>query len=846
MPKKSKEKKEKNPVKANKEKLVILDAHAILHRAYHALPDFVSSKGEPTGALFGLVTMIFSLIKELKPDYIVAAFDLPKPTYRHEAYADYKAGRRETDNDLKKQFNRAKDLLKIFNIPIYEQEGFEADDILGTIVEQTKNQKELQIFIASGDMDTLQLVSGKKVQVYTLKKGIKDTVIYDEGKVVERFGFKPKLVIDYKGLRGDPSDNIIGVAGIGEKTATNLILHFGTIENIYKKLAKIKIEDEKMSGPVFDEFKEAGVKERIIKLLIDNQEEALFSKMLATIRLDAPVDFKLPKQKWYNAMQPDPIKVFFRELDFRTLISRFDNLLADFGVNSKIDGADVFSKDSNIENKNTADIQNGDQDGSNNVQIKSNVDEQDFKEVSLALWILDSNVTNPTLEDIFAYTSQNESRDFQKSKEIIFDELKKKKLEFIFEKIEKPLMSVIERMEKNGVLINLEELKKLSDEYHGELEEIQKQIYTMADQEFNLNSTKQLSEVLFEKMNLRYKGMRKTSTGKYSTKEEILVKLKDEGNKIAELILEYRELQKLLSTYIDNFPEFCGKDGRIHANFSQTGTTTGRLSSNDPNLQNIPVGSVRGRKIRKAFICEKGNTLISFDYSQVELRIAAFLSGDEKLISAFKNNLDIHTAVASEVFDVSPEEVTKEQRRKAKVINFGILYGMGVSALQKNLGTDRKTAQSFYNKYFEKYSGVADYVDRIKKEAAMNKYTTTLFGRRRYFEGFNSPLPFIRAQAERMAINAPIQGTQADLIKLAMVEIDNYLQKQKIGDQVKLILQIHDEVIYEIPAGVLKDSEINLEKEIKKIMENILNPEQTKGVPILVESNIGESWGDLK
>ncbi len=831
----------KKQAKKVNEKLVILDAHAILHRAYHALPDFVSSKGEPTGALFGLVTMIFSLIKELKPDYIVAAFDLPKPTYRHEAYADYKAGRRETDNDLKKQFNRAKDLLKIFNIPIYEKEGFEADDILGTIVEQTKNQKELQIFIASGDMDTLQLVTGKKVQVYTLKKGIKDTIIYDEKKVIERFGFKPKLVIDYKGLRGDPSDNIIGIAGVGEKTATNLIVNFGTIEKIYKKLEKIKIEDEKFTGQVFEEFKKAGIKERIIRLLIDNQEEALFSKMLATIRLDAPVDFKLPKQKWYQAMQPDPIKEFFRELDFRTLISRFDNLLGDFGVNSKTDNWDEFtdSKNGGL----------GEENGMDNLKYEPkqiNVSNQELKEASLALWVLDSNVTNPTLEDIFAYTSQNESRDFKKSKEVIFNELKNKKLEFIYEKIEKPLMTVIEKMEGNGVLIDLKELKKLSKDYHAELEIIQKQIYKIAGEELNLNSPKQLSEVLFEKMELKYKGMRKTSTGKYSTKEEILVKLKDEGHKIAELILEYRELQKLLSTYIDNFPEFCGKDSRIHANFSQTGTTTGRLSSNDPNLQNIPVGSVRGRKIRKAFISDKENILISFDYSQVELRIAAFLSGDKKLINAFKNNLDIHTAVASEVFDVSPEDVTKEQRRKAKVINFGILYGMGVSALQKNLGTDRKTAQSFYNKYFEKYSGVAEYVDRIKKETAMNKYTTTLFGRRRYFEGFNSPLPFIRSQAERMAINAPIQGTQADLIKLAMVEIDDFLKKQKIDKKVKLILQIHDEVIYELPTKILEDKKLDLEKKIKNIMENILDKKQTKGIPILVEANIGKSWGDLK
>jgi DNA polymerase-1 len=832
------------PAKTDKKRIILLDSHAILHRAYHALPDFMSSKGEPTGALFGLATMLFSIINELKPDYIIAAFDLPKPTYRHEAYADYKAGRRETDNDLKKQFNRAREMFQAFNIPIYEKEGFEADDVLGTIVEETKNNKEIEIIIASGDMDTLQLVDKKKVQVYTLKKGIKDTILYDEKAVKERFEFDPAKLTDYKGLRGDPSDNIIGVAGIGDKTATTLIKEFGTLEKIYKKLEKVQKENkeyfeklekeeldkkDKMSGAAFEEFINKGIKERIVRLLIENREEAEFSKMLATIRRDAPIEFVIPEKTWRDSIDPQKVKDLFRELDFRTLVGRFNNVL---GIEED-SGDDDTSSDKEEE--------------------KIKLDQKEVQKVALALWVIDSNSTNPDLEDIYGFTKTKNPSEFEKAKKIIFDEIKKRGLEFVYEKIELPLISVIEEMENNGVKLDKDKLKKLSTEYHKELDKIQSEIYKMAGEEFNINSPKQMSEVLFEKMELTYKGMRKTSTGKYSTKEEVLHKLTDAGHEIAVKILEYREFQKLLSTYIDSLPNHVKEDGRLHATFSQTGTTTGRLSSNDPNLQNIPVGSDKGRKIRESFVAEKGNVLVSFDYSQIELRIAAFLSGDEKLIDAFKKGLDIHTSVAAEVFDVDPEKVEKEQRRQAKVINFGILYGMGVSALQKNLGTDRKTAQEFYNKYFESYPGVASYVDKIKKETAVKKYTETIFGRRRYFEGFNSPLPFIRAQAERMAINAPIQGSQADMIKIAMVKIDDYLKKEKLMKKAKLILQIHDEVIYEIDQKLLEETvetkhgvKSKFEADIYKIMESILTTEQTKGVPILVESVHGNNWGELK
>jgi DNA polymerase-1 len=781
--------------KNQKPKIVLLDSHAILHRAYHAMPDFSSSNGEPTGALYGIATMVFSIIKELKPDYVIAAFDLPKPTYRHEAYADYKAGRKKTDDNLIKQIIRSRDLFAAFQIPIYEKEGYEADDILGTLAKSLK--KDFDIIIASGDMDTLQLVDDDKVKVYTLKKGIKDTILYDEKAVIERFGFKPTQIPDYKGLRGDASDNIIGVAGIGEKTATDLIKNFDSIENIYKVLEKSS-----------EKFLKAGIKDRIINLLKENQEEAEFSKMLATIQCDVPIDFEIPEKSWFENINPEKIKDLFRELEFRSLLTRIDT---------------VF----------------GEASGENLLEPKeSELDQEKFEEAKIMVWLLNSSITNPNIEDIY---SISKTKNFEEAYTKLLAEIKKRELEFVFEKIEKPLIPIIQEMEKNGVTLDVQYLKKLSDEYTTDLEKIQKEIWQDTGTEFNINSPSQMAEILFEKMGLTYKGMRKTATGKFSTKEDVLQKLAEE-NPIAEKILEYRELQKLLSTYINNFPLLIKEDGRLHATFLQTGTTTGRMSSNNPNLQNIPVGSVRGQRIRKAFVAEKGKKLLALDYSQFELRIAAFLSGEQKLIEIFKKGEDVHTAVASEVFGVSLSEVTKEMRRQAKVINFGMLYGMGINALKQNLKTDRKNAQDFYNKYFLVYAELSKYLEKVKRDAASIGYTKTLFGRRRYFDGFNSSLPFIRAQAERMAINAPIQGTQADIIKIAMKEVDNFLVKENLKDKVKLILQIHDEVIYEVDEDFAEKAAV----EIKKIMEGAVSVEETKGVPVIVEHKIGESWGDLK
>ncbi len=776
-----------------KKTLVLLDVHAILHRAYHALPEFESSKGEPTGALYGLCTMLIKITKDLKPDYVVACYDLPEPTVRHEAYGDYKAGRKKTDDNLVVQLERSKDIFKAMNIPMYSSPGFEADDMLGTIVETLKKNSDLDIVIASGDMDTMQLIDGDRVRVYTLKKGIKDTIIYNEKAVLERWGFGPKNLTDYKGLRGDPSDNIVGIAGIGEKTAEELIKKFGSIEEIYKKLKK----DEKV-------FIDAGIKKRVIELLKSGEEEALFSKMLATIRTDAPIYFLLPEKVWRDDVDMKKVQELFGLFEFRTLGQKFAESLS----------LDMPEK------------------------LVVEASSEDVFEAGLLLWIIDSNKTNPSLEDILSYTHTDNIKDARKVLEQI---IKDQNLNFIFDNIEKPLVPIVKEMKEVGIKVDTERLKELSKKYHTELSNLEKKIWKIVGEEFNINSPKQLGEMLFVKMGLKAKNQKKTASGGFSTKESELEKLKEE-NPVAGLVLEYRELAKLLGTYIDTIPLQVDKDNRLHADFLQMGATTGRMASGNPNLQNIPNKTDLGREIRKSFIAENGYKLVSFDYSQIELRIAAFLSQDEKLIDIFKKGQDVHTAVASEVFGVTPDKITKEMRVKAKTINFGVMYGMGVMALKQNIGTTKEDAQKFLDEYFSKFSGLAEYLQKIKRETAQKGFTETFFGRRRYFPEINSRLPFMKASAERMAINAPIQGTEADVIKLAMIQIDKFLISKNLKKDVRLLLQVHDELVYEVKENIIE----SIAPEIKKIMESIIDPKKVYGVVCVANAEAGDNWAETE
>ncbi len=751
--------------KKRKKTLVLLDAHAILHRAFHALPNFTSPKGEPTGALYGFTAFLLKVIRELKPDYIAACYDLPEPTFRKITYEQYKGKRPKMDDILVEQINRSRDILDVFKIPVYAEPGFEADDILGTIVEKNypsnagcefvkkSKNREPRIIIASGDLDTLQLVKDDDVVVYTLSKGIKEAVIYNEDKVKERYGFEPKLLPDFKGLKGDPSDNIIGVPGIGDKTGGELIQKFGTIENIYKILKKDKTVLER-----------AGIKPRTIKLLEENEEEAMFSKGLAEIRRDAPIKFSLKDCEWRKQFDVEKAKALFSDFGFRSLIQRIN--------------------------------------GGEPPKNKNEKDRQERK------------------------SKEKELRD--RFKGTVPDKL--------FKEVELPLAKILSEMQERGILLDIPYLAKLSKEYHKELSRLEKKIWSLAGKNFNINSPKQVSEILFEKLDLSAKGMKKTRGGARSTNISVLNKLKG-AHPIVEEIIHYRELSKLVSTYIDALPNMVDKAGRLHTTFDQAGTSTGRISSKEPNLQNIPKRTELGKKIRKAFISDKGFKLASFDYSQIELRVAAILSGDKKMIEVFKRGGDIHTAVASEVFNVSPDKVTSEMRRRAKIINFGIIYGMGINALRANMGCSREEAKIFYEEYFKDFRGMADYVERVKEFARKNGYTKTMFGRKRYFPEINSPIEYIRKEAERMAVNAPIQGTAADIIKMAMVRIDDFLKKNGIKAKARLLLQIHDELLFEI-----KNEDIErLIPQIAEIMEKVCKGD----IPMEVNISLGKNWGDM-
>ncbi len=787
--------------KKQKRRLVLLDTHAILHRAYHALPEFSSGTGEPTGALYGLSSMLMKLIGELKPDYIAAAYDLPGKTYRHEAYEAYKAKRPKTDPALVSQINRSRDVIGAFGIPIYAKEGFEADDILGTIVEQLKDEKDIEIVIASGDMDTLQLVNDARVRVYTLKRGLTDTILYDEEGVKSRFGFPPHALPDYKGLRGDPSDNIIGVPGIGEKTASILIKEFSSIEGLYKAIKKDPAQ-----------LKRAGITDRVIAILKEHREEAKFSKMLAEIRRDAPIVFTLPEKKWKESLSAERLVELFQELSFRSLVPRA-RILASGG---EVEEA-ASAEDSSVP--------------------QEDVPPLEFKKIALALWLVDSNFTEPSLDDILGFAR---AKTFAAAAKIVLAEVKARDLLRVYNEIELPLMPVLERMEQRGVFIDRAKLAELSKDYHRGLDTLAKKIYEHAGGEFNINSPKQLSDVLFEKLGLGTKH-KKTAGGQRSTRESELQKLRD-AHPVIDLVLKHRELQKLLSTYIDSIPGLLDNKDRLHTSLVQTGTTTGRLSSQDPNLQNIPVRSDLGRAIRTAFIAPPGFELLACDYSQIELRVAAVLSGDKNLLDIFRGGRDVHTEVAARVFNVDPKNVDLEMRRRAKVINFGILYGMGVNALQQQLGTSRKEAQEFYNQYFTTFNRLADYLDETKGFAARHGYTKTLFGRRRYLPDIRSSLPYMRAQAERMAINAPIQGTQSDIIKIAMVRIDEYLKREKRTEDAHMLLQVHDELLFEIR----KEKVTDIAPELKRIMESVLSPLETHGVTFVAEPKVGKNWGEMK
>lgn len=857
---------------------LVLDMHGLIHRAYHALPKFRSPRGEPTGALYGLSTMLMRAMRELHPDYVVAAYDLPGPTFRHEVYEKYKAKRVEIDDELKEQLGRSHDITKAFGIPELSLSGFEADDMLGTTVEQTKKEKNLRVVIVSGDMDTLQLVDDARVVVYTMRKGVEDTVLYDKEKVLERFGFAPGLLPDYKGLRGDASDNIVGVPGIGEKIATEIIKYFGSLENLYKTLV-----GKNFAPPAF-------LKPRIIELLRKHKEDAFFSKELAIIRRDAPVKFSLPKKRF--VLDVNAVRVIFQTLGFTSLIRRIESenistsaAAPHLPLDARTAAANFWH---NIDSAKTlAMMKTGDTfftktssslwyfdaaffkrerarwaqyilekdfiffGGKDVMKLFSAADmpaPKRFFDCGVAGWVCESTLKSSSLSELSSYFlnrhnarlpdgQENEIDSFwriEELKDAIQKILQKRSVADVWEQIEKPLMPVLAAMEARGIGIDHLFLTTFKRSLAGELEGIERDIFRLAGAPFNISSPAQVGEVLFERLGVASKKIKKTTTGKISTRESELFKLKD-THPIVPLILEHREISKLITTYGEPLLVLSAADNRIHTTFNQTGTVTGRLASESPNLQNIPIRSARGAHIRDAFVASPGFTLAAFDYVQIELKILASLAEDQKMIEAFQRGVDIHRLTAAEINNVSLDAVTPAMRGAAKAINFGIVFGMGVRQLAASTGMTIADAQRFYNEYFDDFPRIRAYITKVHRDVRARGFVTTMYGRKRFFDvAAIGNIRFLEAEMERMAVNAVVQGTDADIMKRAMARVHEACDR----DIVQPLLQIHDEMIYEIH----DDAVAAMIPKIREIMEL----SGALRVPLTVGVSIGKRWGEMR
>ncbi len=708
-------------------KLVLVDGHALFHRAFHAMPPLTTSKGELVNAVFGFTSMLLRVLGDIKPEYAVVAFDTKAPTFRHTQYTAYKAHRIAAPEEMHQQLPRIKEVVSALNIPIFVLEGYEADDIIGTLAKQAV---DLEVDIVTGDRDALQLVN-THIKTYMPGKSLSDIHIYDGKKFEEKYGFKPIQLIDFKALVGDPSDNIPGVTGIGEVTATKLIQEFGSVEEIYKNLDKIP--------------------EKISKKLIEDAESAKMSKELATIDTAAPIQLDLNKCILSDYDHQKAINLF-EELEFKSLIKRLPNV----SVNEKKvtvheDQTELFGSQEQIE------------------PVKNGLTDLD---------------------------------------------------------------KVLREMEQHGVLVDKAYLEKLAEEINEKIVELEKEIYKSVGHEFNLNSPKQLSVVLFDELGLTpfKKGKEHASTG-----EETLIELTG-AHPAIEMLLSYRELFKLKSTYVDALPPLLDESNRLHTSYHTDATKTGRLSSTNPNLQNIPIKGEWGIKVRSAFIAPKGFKLISADYNQIELRVMAHLSGDKALTDIFNKGEDIHTRTAAEILDKDPSAVTKDDRRIAKVVNFGIMYGISPFGLSRQLKIDRDTAKQIIDKYFEEFSGVKTWLENTLTDAYAKGYVETLGGFRRYLVELKQGNFRVRAAGERMAINAPVQGTAADIIKAAMIKLDSQLKSASW--RTKMILQVHDELVFETP-----DDEV---EEIYPIIKNTMEKTFKLDVPIIIESKIGQNWGQMK
>ncbi len=879
-------------------KIVLIDGHSILNRAFYGIPELTTSKGEHTNAVLGFINIMFKILEEEKPDYLTVAFDTSHPTFRHEMFKQYKGTRKGMPEELREQVPVMKEVLQAMNITIIEKPGFEADDVLGTLAARAEKEGNL-VSLVSGDRDLLQLASEKiKIRIPKTKRTGTEIEDYLDKDVKERYHVTPKQFIDLKGLMGDASDNIPGVPGIGEKTAGKLIETYQSIENIYEHL------DEMSPGKVTNTLKE-------------NKELAVLSKKLATICTDCDIDFKLEEAVLDN-MYNENVYLLFKRLEFKNLLSRFQKeevnhttgmeetfrSVEDLGEADRIfgrieekcehpiglqmimDQKQLFGLSICSEEKQIYFIKCG---GfitedylcdkvaklirvgyllsviglKEQLKYLSASEKDNLFDVSVAAYLLNPltdtyhyddiardylALTVPSREDLLGKSSLTEAIEEKetaflqyacysayiayRAAERLQDLLHHAGMQQLFETIEMPLIYSLYDMEVRGIRVNKEALKEYGDHLKVGIVRLEKEIYQLAGEEFNINSPKQLGVILFEKLRLPFG--KKTKTG-YSTSADILEKLQAE-HPVVKMILEYRQLTKLKSTYADGLAGYIENDGRIHGRFHQTITATGRISSTEPNLQNIPIRVELGRQIRKVFIPQEDYVFLDADYSQIELRVLAHMSGDERLIGAYRDARDIHRITASEVFHVPFEEVTPALRSSAKAVNFGIVYGISSFGLGQDLNITRKEAERYIEKYFETYPMVKAYLDELVSKAKAEGYSTTLFGRRRPIPELTSSNFMQRSFGERVAMNSPIQGTAADIIKIAMIRVNQRLKEEKLRS--RLILQIHDELLVETH----KD-EID---QVAKIMTEEMQGAAKLSVVLETEVKEGANWYEAK
>lgn len=843
-------------------KVVLVDGNNLMFRSYFATlysgSTLRNKKGFPTNAIYGFVNMINKIISEEKPMYMAVAFDIGK-TFRHEKYDYYKGKRDNTPDELKEQFPIAKQILTAMNIKYFELQGYEADDIIGTFSKKCEQDDDFKALIVSSDKDLLQLITDQ-TEVKLLKT--KDYIRMDYKAFYDTYGIEPIKMIDLKALMGDASDNIPGVKGIGEKTALKLLTTYGSLSSIYEHIDEIK-------GSVKDK-------------LIQDKDNAYMSYNIATIYKDVPLNVELEELAYIPKDKNELYKIY-NELEFYSLIKESNNKEENSNnieninyinkskqeINDDIISLYIDLDNNNYHNANILGFAIYNNSVSSYIPYTKDTDlsflnkkiyTYDYKRLYVSL--KKNNLTIPTclfdtmigaylvnynIKDDISYlakqmgyeidNSSKENSEIDKAKFVydtyntLMDMMQKENVMILYNDIEFPLVTVLAKMEMNGIKVKKEVLFEMKDEILKRIEEVSQIIYNMAGVEFNISSPKQLGDILFEKLGLPH--AKKNKTG-YSTDISVLEKLRDYP--IVEYIIEYRTLYKLYTTYIEGILNSISSDGKIHTIYTQTVARTGRLSSIEPNLQNIPIRYELGRLIRKAFVPLDNSILMSCDYSQIELRVFAHLSKVPELVMAFVNDMDIHTKTAMDIFHVKEEEVTKDMRRKAKAVNFGILYGISSYGLSEDLNIKPKEAKEFINKYFETYPGVKEYMDKEIEEAKKNGYVKTIMNRKRIIEELHSTNHVVRSMGERMALNTPIQGSSADILKMAMIKIDKYFEDNNIKST--MLLQVHDELIF----NVIKEEEEEVRKIVSNIMENIIKLD----VPLKVSIEEGNNWYEAK